>query len=405
MNMKKTQGLASKALLSLSSVAAVGLTLTATTAEAVPAFARQMGMQCQSCHSQAFPALNAMGRAFKASGYTMMGAQAKITGNELSIPAVLNMSVISKLRYEMKTDNEAILWPDEAAFLVGGRVGENIGALAEIAMLAGAPANADTANGATNNMLGYKIVFNVANVGGSRVQVIPFSTDGLGAGYGMELLNTGAQRSQRMIEDRKAFSASQAIGLGSGAATGIAVAITNPMYFVNISQFSPGWWDHNTEASITNLGTYFRAAATPRFGSWDTGFGVQMASGQVTTNKASGAHVVKLDGTVFDVQAEGMVGSLPVNLYFSTGSGKNTPEGADAKSTNFGALVGVMPNKLNVWAAYGNTKKGGSTTDTGSTSVGVNYLTTQNMKLEVFTNMGHASGSKSVTTLQLFTAW
>ncbi|MDH5736606.1 MAG: cytochrome C, partial [Gammaproteobacteria bacterium] len=36
---------------------------------AVPAFARQTDMTCNSCHFQSFPALNSFGRVFRAGGY------------------------------------------------------------------------------------------------------------------------------------------------------------------------------------------------------------------------------------------------------------------------------------------------------------------------------------------------
>lgn len=42
--------------------------LSAHDAEAVPAFARQTGLSCSTCHFQHFPALNAFGRSFKAGG-------------------------------------------------------------------------------------------------------------------------------------------------------------------------------------------------------------------------------------------------------------------------------------------------------------------------------------------------
>lgn len=52
-------------------MAGIGL---ATTASAVPSFARQMGMPCSGCHTQ-FPKLNAFGRQFKLGGYTMTAAK------------------------------------------------------------------------------------------------------------------------------------------------------------------------------------------------------------------------------------------------------------------------------------------------------------------------------------------
>ena len=76
-----------KILLSMAGVLAA--TAFAPEASAVPAFARQTGMACSACHYQHFPLLNGFGRAFKASGFTLMGAQGRIEGdNNLSIPEV-----------------------------------------------------------------------------------------------------------------------------------------------------------------------------------------------------------------------------------------------------------------------------------------------------------------------------
>ena len=62
----------------------------ASAASALPLFARQTGMECAACHFQHFPMLTAFGRAFKAGAFTLMGAQGKVEGDNLSIPAVLN---------------------------------------------------------------------------------------------------------------------------------------------------------------------------------------------------------------------------------------------------------------------------------------------------------------------------
>src|SRR3990172_1729051 len=86
-----------KIVLSLAGVLAA--TAFAPEAAAIPAYARQVGMACTACHAQHFPVLNSFGRAFKAGGYTMMGAQGKVEGEHLSIPDTLNMSMIVKLRY------------------------------------------------------------------------------------------------------------------------------------------------------------------------------------------------------------------------------------------------------------------------------------------------------------------
>lgn len=46
------------------------LLLVTTPVEAIPAFARQMGVECTQCHT-AYPQLNAFGREFKLTGYTL----------------------------------------------------------------------------------------------------------------------------------------------------------------------------------------------------------------------------------------------------------------------------------------------------------------------------------------------
>src|SRR3989339_631791 len=86
------------------SLAAFGLVATSvftgSDAQAVPAFARQTGMACNSCHFQNFPALNQMGRSFKAGSYSMEGSQASIEGeNAMKLPDTLNIGAVLKMRH------------------------------------------------------------------------------------------------------------------------------------------------------------------------------------------------------------------------------------------------------------------------------------------------------------------
>src|SRR5574340_1570459 len=84
----------------LSLAGALAATAFAPEASAIPSFARQTGMACNSCHFQTYPALTSFGRAFKSGGYTMIGAQGKVEGEHgLSIPETLNASVYAQLRY------------------------------------------------------------------------------------------------------------------------------------------------------------------------------------------------------------------------------------------------------------------------------------------------------------------
>ncbi|MGC2047137.1 MAG: hypothetical protein WA635_00785, partial [Gallionella sp.] len=85
----------------------LGAIAFAPEASAIPSFARQTGMACSACHFQSFPILTKFGKAFKRSGFTMMGAQGKVEGDQgLSIPDTLNMSVLMKARYKKTNGTE-----------------------------------------------------------------------------------------------------------------------------------------------------------------------------------------------------------------------------------------------------------------------------------------------------------
>lgn len=56
--------------------AVFGLTMFTQTAQAVPSFARQTGLECTSCHTS-YPQLNALGRSFKLQGYTLQSGDPK----------------------------------------------------------------------------------------------------------------------------------------------------------------------------------------------------------------------------------------------------------------------------------------------------------------------------------------
>lgn len=360
-------------------------------ASAVPAFARQTGMACNTCHFQHFPTLNSFGRAFKAGGYTMVGGQSLIEGDFLSLPSTINASLITKIRFqktngavETGTNKGELQFPDEAALLIGGRAGEHVGFLLEASLIG-------TDN--SENFASFKIPFTYTIGNDTKVAVIPFTTDAAGPAFGYELLNTGALRINRPIEHREQISAQQFLGTDK-AATGIAFVVHRELYHANYTMWSNNHGD-------TDAGPYLhyaRLAVTPTYAGWDLGAGVQWWGG---TGKMSSAYT-KADAWAFDAQAQGSVANFPVGVYASYGkAGKsdasepanifngNTSEDTDA----FGLLVevGVIPNRLTLAAGYltGNAATGGSAgmngnTTTGSQSaytLGANYQLTQNVNL------------------------
>lgn len=401
-------------------------------ASAVPAFARQTGMVCNACHNQAFPSLNALGRAFKADGYTMTGGQSLIEGEDISLPMALNMSLVAKLRYDKTNGNTGtgsdegqIQWPDEAAFLFGGKLADNVGFLAE-AGLANivVPVEGEVVSGTTVegegsglSLLSSKIHFNVAHVGDAQLSVIPFSTDGLGVGYGFELLNTGALRSQRPIENRTGFSAAQTLETGSGAATGIALVASSYNYYVNYTPWTPGFGGDNLDISPSGLAHYLRAVSLMDIGGWDTGFGVQLWNGDANPVDENGnEQELVTDAWVIDAQALGEASGVPVSLYASYGSAKGDPGSLwntnpdDAKVFAVMGQAGVMDGRANVYLAYRTLDNGAAASNTfNAATIGGQYLVAQNIRMELFHVAESGSGvdaraneRDTRTLLQLF---
>jgi hypothetical protein len=104
--------------------------LPATPARAVPAFAREMGVPCATCHTLAYgPALTPFGRNFKLHGYALGHQQtipvsadmiASFTHTEADQPAVPRYS----------TNNNPAL--DGIDLYIGGRIADHFGAFAQV---------------------------------------------------------------------------------------------------------------------------------------------------------------------------------------------------------------------------------------------------------------------------------
>lgn len=390
---------------------AVLSTLLPQQAEAVPSFARQTGMACISCHANNYPALNSFGRVFRTQGYTMRGAAPLVEGEDLSIPADLKVSLITKLRYQLSDgdagDRGEVQWPDEAALLIGGRASENIGFLLE-AGLGPQAGHADTGTGtltcidpgdattctvdngtgeseSDGNFLSYKAHFNVTNNFG----MVLFGTDGLGVGYGMELMNTGAQRSQRPIENRKGFSAFQRLGTASGGATGMAFVYHTNNLMLNYSHWSPSWGNVNANV-LGGLAHYLRVNYFINRDGWDLGLGASYMDGTVKEGADDPATEHRVASNGVDLQAIGELAGMPAEFYLSYGTAPHddsNPDnvyntGADDK-TAYGMLAKMgVAKRTSLYAAYGADDDG--TNDTSETTLGVQYMLAQNAKLEFY---------------------
>ena len=409
-------------------VAAAGLFVLALSfftprdASAIPAFSRQTGMACNSCHFQHFPILNAFGRSFKAGGYTMTGSQSMVEGDFLSIPVDLNASLITKIRYQKRNgDSEtgeegelnkgSIQFPDEAALLIGGRAGNHVGFLLEASLKAG-----------DDLFASFKIPFVFGAGENAYINIIPFTTDGFGPAYGLELLNTGAARHQRPLEHRTETSAQQYIGT-STAATGLTVAAAYPLWFANYTIWTN---EHpaETDSSISSgpFLHYGRVAFTPTFAGWDLGVGAQVWAGNEKNLESSVITRKKAEAWALDAQAQGSVGALPVGVYITYASAAKTSgseanifnDSTDRDKSAFTVTgeVGVIPERVTVAASYrgGHTGAAGNDTD-NATTLGVVYTPIQNMQLQLDSTWYSGEGGPTsaagdnLTTLMLFAAF
>ncbi|MFZ3019011.1 MAG: hypothetical protein WA056_11205 [Gallionella sp.] len=412
-------------------------------ASAVPSFARQTGMACNACHQQHYPVLNGFGQAFKAAGYTMMGAQEKVEGEHLSIPNVLNASMLLKARYvtddsagapagtgQSTTGNGQWQIPDEFSLFFGGRVAENIGFMFE----------GNTAASAL--VAGFKMPF-VFDMGSVKLLAIPYLTDALGASYGFEQASTGAVRGVRWAEHRGDISAQQYVGT-DGAATGVALVVSGDMGYINFSKWTPA-------ANLANPGggggtnnlasNYIRIAATPTMGDWAMHIGAQVWSG-------GDVAIALTRAKALDFQAQGQAAGKDLSVYatwakvdatntvtadavaaaFPAGSAPASWGAVANKSAwTIGADYSIIPHVLHIGAAYrngddgavltaGNIAAGRGNNDDSVTLTAV-YDLTQNVALHV--NHSERSGNrynpaavggaartgKSLTTFLLEAAW
>lgn len=414
-----------KVALTLASVLVA--TAFAPEASAVPAFARQTGMACNACHFQHFPLLNAFGRAFKSSGFTMMGSQGKVEGDHLSIPSQLNMNVLATAGYETSsnsgggvTSNGSILTPNgggELSLFFGGRVTEFAGFLSELAF----PDNAPAASSA-KLMLLWDVGSN------TRAGVVLMS--GNDASYSFETLNTGAHSAHRLMGRRGPGNVGNGSGgrahssvasaheyLGAINGNGASIVVTNPnVGFINIGKYTGGTGSvGGTGASAlsdTLNTTYARGAFLFEAGGWDAAVGIQNYSGKDSTDRGGVSTAQDVRQTVVDGQMQGEAGGMPLGLYASFGTAPTSVNGnvfnpnigvgsESRRSFNIAAELGVIPHKATLQLAFRSGRTGtgsivsaitGGTTDRdNAVMVGGTYELAQNMEL----SLTHTSNSGS----------
>lgn len=430
-------------------------------ATALPLFSRQTGMVCSACHFQHFPMLNGFGRAFKSTGFTMMGAQGgKVEGESAAIPNALNMSVLATAGYEktnqtagigpQKTTGDGVIYVPgtggELSLFLGGRVTESAGFLAEIGT---GGSVAGTAVSTAHSSAKLPVLFETTIPGlkmteGTLAGFIPFTTDDHGASYGFEMLNTGANVVHQISPTpglngahSAALSAQQFIGT-DGAATGVAFVASNPVYFINLTKYDQTGIANGT---LSVLGSsYLRIAGMFDLAGWDAGVGIQVWNGN-SASYATGSYVnTDTRARAADGQLQGMIGATPVGFYASYATapaGTNTynmdpaavvspstiaiPYGTLTKSAfNISAEVGVVPDKVTLGVAvrYGKSGVAAGAGNSNATDNAVTLIATYKLAQNMMASFSltNASGGywdaahqnalgSGTTTINLFTVF
>ncbi len=348
-------------------------------ANAVPAFARQMGVSCMTCHAQdQFPALNSFGRKFKASGFTIVGNQKLIEEKKgkssfMSLPSNLNASVIAVMAYSKsggETGEFAI--PDELALVIGGRVAKNVGTFIEMGY------ENDESKISLGNVK-IPIVFDFAN---QKFGVVPFLTDGMGPSFAFEVLNTGAVENHAMVEAKDIISAQQYIGTGTEA-EGLGFYLYNDLYNVVYS----AWVPKHEIAKISSPSHYLRLAVTPQFKGWDLGFGGQIWFGKAKIKNNDGSKTLyRTNAYAVDFQAMGNM-VLPLTVTLTYGNARNESfsiynDGSHNKEalTAF-AEVGAIPDKFLVSLGYRNAKNENNKSDDAEL-IALKYMLSRNIQIQ-----------------------
>lgn len=403
-----------KIVLSLAGVmAAVAF---APEASALPVFARQTGMACTACHFQHFPAINGFGRAFKAAGFTMMGAQEKVEGEHLSIPGTLNMGILATAGVEQSSGAQSTLFvPNnggELQIFFGGKVNDFSGWLTEFGTLAGSNASGKL-----------HIMPEVAP--GIHAGVTIFSI-GQGAGGAMEMLNTGATSIHRLMGRQGIHNmvagARHYVNPEAGG-TGAAINVVSDKFAVSFAREATGVnagatanGAPGTLGSLSNQ--YVRGVFMFDVAGFDSAVGFQNFSGG--TNQAlvgAGIATAATDtkATIIDGQMQGELGGMPAGFYASYGTAPaannslNAAAGAFSKnSLNVAGELGVVPGVATVQLALRNAKDFAGLSD-NAIMVGATYELSMNMELGLHytTQSGsawnNATVGKNMTTFLLET--
>lgn len=380
-------------------------------AEAIPGFARQMGMECSACHAQNIPMLNRFGREFARSGFTMSsmsGPQTLIEGSDigLGLPSVLNGSAVLRASYTLSngdkttgTDRGELGIFDKSALFFGGRFAENVGGIAKLG--SGADINTTSSVGLSGKVtIAYEMF---EGTGGVTV----YSVGGTGPFSGMENYNTGLYTPLRMFENGKNTNAAQFTGVGAGSATGLQAYYGGAGLFASAGIYVPAQNSSGLDVGHSLI-PFGRIAYEFMAGSWTITPGGYALKGSAklsdtALNAGTADILVTIDREAYglDLQVEGTVAEMPVMIILQSVLKNETAfdpgtinhignlRAEDDKATSLEVQInpisklGIKAAALTYDTAVESTGKGPQTIDKNSYSLGVNYGFRQNLLFDI----------------------
>ncbi|MDX8403927.1 MAG: hypothetical protein R8K54_05920 [Mariprofundaceae bacterium] len=429
-------------------VAVSAVAVAPTTSEAVPAFARQTGAACLSCHFQTIPRLTAFGRNFRMNAFRDMGEQGLIEDEHLSLPATFNAAFLMKARFSTGTiedgaglekskggvigtpagngESIAVQFPDESALLFGGRLGEHAGIFNEW----------DVING---SMLGAKMAY-VFDLDAGLVALTIGTTDALGMPSIFNDPSNAVSRNTRGIQARARSLRSTVMHTGA-TAVGAYAYLADSIYVAvgtSLGKDAGGTQVGNSGVDVT-INPYFRAAWTGDVAGFDVLAGGWYAQTSDANYKRS-ALQTKNERTEYglDFQAQGDLGDVSIGFYLPIVLSSKTKNAATAGSAAIAAnafhaavlavaptlagedkVTGFMPY-VNIGFGRAGVRLGYDSSTTESTLVGVAdvddtnfifgawYDVAQNLILDLEVNVLDRTGgpladerSGTLTTLEI----
>ncbi len=318
-------------------VAVSGIALAPTQAVAFPAFARQTGAACLSCHFQTFPALNAFGRAFMMGSFTDVGDQALIEDDNLSIPAVLNASFEVRGGFTNTSSSGAassdtvFTIPDKARLFIAGRIGSNSGAII-------------TFKGSSTPVW---MLLNSWDVGDYKVGLGAHKSPWGGSNV-MEVSNVFGHRGDKL--GGQDITAITNAGF-TQQTTGIGTWVGNDLGYILFSLVAPASMTTGGTNVGLNFGKLVRVVATLDVGGWDTLIGFGAVTGNAGKNNAGASGSVAARTPMrmqfVDAQMQGEIADMSVGVYGDWAHARGQTS-ADGTANFYGigdAFDGIATNK------------------------------------------------------------